>query len=149
MFSSTQHNGVKRERMNNHLLLIQSHGLKEPIVKSPQICECACVSVSKKLTSRFKHLRTIYIVFSISSPKRGCGSGGGGGVFEETPSRPTCLVCFQLPWSLSCAEFHTLMLGGGAKKKPHRMWSPHFYFRQISFEPPADQFGEIYSNFLF
>ena len=53
IFSPTQHNGFKREIVNNYLLLTQA--LVAPKVKLAQISECACVRASARRTSRFKH----------------------------------------------------------------------------------------------
>ena len=54
MLSSTQHDGVKREIIHEHLLLNQGHGLLELKVKLPQIFK----SVRAKATGRFKCVKS-------------------------------------------------------------------------------------------
>ena len=46
MFSSTQHNGVKRKVVNNHFLVSPAQGGLTPKVMCPQISQCASMSAS-------------------------------------------------------------------------------------------------------
>ena len=114
IFSSTQHSGIKREIVNNYLILNQAHGPLAPTVKLLPISECESVCVSAK-SGRFKHFRMISHLFLHFGPKggRGWGWGGGGGMH----SNATYQMCPQLPWSLTRVKFDTLMTGERTCKK--------------------------------